>query len=223
MGKFIRFLFAVLLAPLFVAFVYEALVLLIENVEFSAVSFVAYGFLLYVVSYFVISRQAITFLEVLEHEFGHAVAALFAFRQVKELKVTPVGGETTYESRGAHIGVTLAPYCLPIILLPLLALCLVIPPPVKYAIDFLIGVALAFHLVALFRLELRASQPDLRQVGCLFSLGVIGTMNAALLVVVYGVVSAQYASILEYLSRAYQRMLILYQAILEWLSALIAG
>ena len=223
MGRFVRFLIAVVLGPFFVAFVYQALVLLIENAGFFLTSFVTYGFLAYLVVYLIVSRSAMTFLEVLEHEFLHAVAALLSFRQVGELKASPVGGETAVLPPGTHVGVTLAPYCLPIFLLPLLALCFVIPPPVKNVIDFLIGVVLAFHLVALFRLELRPSQPDLQSVGYLFSLGVIGTMNAALLVVVYGVVSGEYASILDYLSLAYERTLIFYQTILEWLNALIAG
>ena len=222
MGRFVRFLIAVVLGPFFVAFVYEALVLLSRNAGFFITSFVTYGFLIYLVAYLIISRPAITFLEVLEHEFLHAIAALLSFRQVGELNATPMGGGTRVDPPGTHVGITLAPYCLPILLFPLLALCFVIPPPVKNAIDFLIGIALAFHLVALFRIELRAGQPDLQSVGYLFSLGVIGAMNAALLVVVYGVVSGEYAIILDYLSFAYERGLIFYQVILGWLDVLIA-
>jgi hypothetical protein len=223
MGRFIRFLFAVLLAPLFVAFMYQAAVLLVDNAGFFLRSALTYGFLFYLLVYAVTSQQVTGFFEVLEHEFAHAVAAIASFRQVDELKATPKAGATDVTPAGMHIGVALAPYCLPILLLPLLALCFVVPPPFSHAIDFTIGFVLAFHLVGLMRRELRFGQTDLKRVGYLFSFGVIGALNAALLVVVYGVVSTQYTSILDYLNFAYRRALIFYQALLEWLSAFLAG
>jgi hypothetical protein len=222
-GRFIRFLLAILLAPFFAAFVYQAMVLLIENAAFFVTSFVTYGFLAYLVLYLILSREAITFLETLEHEFGHAAAALLSFRQVKKLEATPGSGQTTLGETRLPVGVALFPYCLPLILLPVLVLSFVIPPPIKYAIDFILGLVLAFHLVDLFRTELRFRQTDLQRVGYLFSFGAIGTTNAILLVIVYGSASGDCVSLLDYFALAYESAVVLYEAVLEWLSVLLIG
>jgi len=184
--------------PLAGAFVYEAFRFLVANFEVYGRGAVAYGFAAYFVLFVAISRRKINFLEVLEHEIIHATIALvFFWMDIKELKAAPEGGQTAfYEEPNAII--RMAPYCIPITTIPLVAIRFFVSSPVTIAtIDFLIGFTFAFHFLAL-RHEFSFSQSDFITTGRLFSAVIVSLANSFLVVFLVCVFSGRYSDIPGY-------------------------
>jgi hypothetical protein len=206
MSGLIKLALAVLLAPLAGAFVYEAFLLLAANFELYWRSAAAYGFLFYFVLFVVVSRRKINFLEVLEHEIIHATMALFLFfRDIGELRATPEEGETKIEQGGSNTLIYLAPYCLPILTIPLVVIRFFASSPVTVAIiDFLIGFTLAFHLLAL-RWEFSSQQTDFKKTGCLFSAVIVCFVNSTLVVAILCILSGNYSNIRDYFDDSFVR------------------
>jgi hypothetical protein len=206
MSGLIKLALAVLLAPLAGAFVCEAFLFLVANFELYWRSAAAYGFLFYFVLFVIFSRQKINFLEVLEHEVIHATVAILLFwRDIQELRATPEEGETVIEPGGSSTIISLAPYCLPILTIPLVVIRFFASSPVTTAIiDFLIGFTLAFHLLA-FRREFSSQQTDFKKTGCLFSAVVVCFVNSTLVVAILCILSGNYSNIRDYFDASFVR------------------
>lgn len=196
---------------------------LVSNAEFYLRNWVTWGFLCYFlvfVVFVIFSQRKISFIEVLEHEVIHATVAMLLFwKDIQELRATPEGGTTAYyESSNAIIRV--APYCIPLITVPLVAIKFFVSSSVQGAIiDFLIGFTLAFHLFAL-RKEFRLDQPDIQKAGHLFSLSVVCLMNSILVVIVICMVSGHYSNIPDYFADSLARAQEFYGVISETLTTL---
>ena len=112
----------------------------------------------------------------------------------------------------------LAPYFLPLTTLPLLLIKPLISDPFSNALDFLIGFTLAFHYGGLAR-EFRLWQDDLKKMCRVFSIIVTFVFNVVWLVIILGVVTENYSSILVYFENVFARTRALYTLILEGLQA----
>lgn len=216
MLRLLRLFVLILLAPLAFALLYEAYQFLRSQVSLPDVLWFLVGLGLYLLLYVTPLGERIKFLEVLDHELTHATASL-AFLQVpKSLKAHYKEGGKVESTRGDFV-TTLAPYYLPLATLPLLLVKPLISDPFGNALDFLIGVTLAFHYGGLVRWEFRLWQDDFEKMGKVFSVIVIFVFNVVWLVIILGVVTENYSSILAYFGNVFARTRALYALILEGL------
>jgi hypothetical protein len=119
---------------------------------------------------------------VLGHELSHAAAAWSSGGSVYGMKVGKDGGHVDLSHTSAFVA--LAPYCVPIYTLAVVAgyrIVLWLRPELRHpgVYFFLMGLALAFHLVFTFDSIWQHKQPDLQAAGgTVFSLSIIGLANA---------------------------------------------
>ncbi|MGQ0645592.1 MAG: hypothetical protein ACT4O3_08890 [Elusimicrobiota bacterium] len=125
-------------------------------------------------------------LYVFGHELTHALAAFATGLQVRSFRASPGGGEVLLS--GTNVWVALAPYCVPLYTVLVLAVFQIVrwhapgvgcPPWFGFAVGF----TLAFH-AALTLHALSQNQPDLRHAGAFFSLTLILLANGLSLVLV---------------------------------------
>ena len=194
MGKVIKFLLSVLLAPLIYSFVYVAYLFLVSGVRLDSVIWFICGSLLYALLYLLIFlngsklRYTITFLEHLEHELGHSIIAFMFLRGTRKLIANPVkeredeeASKVEYlDSHGPDSLISLAPYYFPVLTVPLLIAEPLAFFPLHEIIDFMIGFTLAFHFVGLLR-EFGLKQTDVRKHGLIFSSCVMCLLNTIIL------------------------------------------
>ncbi|MFB0535413.1 MAG: hypothetical protein ACETWR_10565 [Anaerolineae bacterium] len=219
MGKLINLLLSALLAPLIYSFLYEACLFFIANADFYLVSWFTYGFLFYIVIYILILQHIIDFIEIFEHELGHAIVAWLFLKDVREFWVSPEGGKVNWLD-GSDSLITLAPYYLPVFTIPLAVIQPFVFYPIHLIIDFLIGFTLAFHYAALFRKEFRWSQSDIKKTGRIFSFCVVCILNIIVLVIILCIVSRNYLGILNYFKNSFARTPESYQTALRILTML---
>lgn len=169
-------------------------------------------------------------LQILEHELNHAVMAKLFFRQVTQLDVTPyaVEGPAGFVAHAPGCGclttfITLAPYYVPLFTIPFLVVRpFASQPSMQNALNLMIGVTYAFHVVGL-AFEFRSNQSDLTRTGCLFSLAVTTLFNAVMLVIIIGVVMGDFQFLTDYFSSAIQLTHEYYQTAIAALQELVAG
>ena len=234
MGKLVRFILLMPLLPAIYAFSHEA-VLFVTQLKFEDLIFFLIGMAAYLLLYVVILAGRINFVETLEHELTHAVAALMFFQMPRKLVVDPGeadngnSGEKGTAKKGSTkaAGVTetigcfpvlLAPYFLPLFTLPLLLVKLVVPPPYDRVVDALIGFTLAFHYVRLFK-DLRVKQSDITTAGTIFAAVVAIFLNLLFLVLILAVVTGTLAALPDYLTASIDRAKQAYVAVYEWIKS----
>lgn len=197
-----------LCAPAMYALAEEARTFLTANAPLLLQNGFIYGFLCYLVIYPFMPRDRMKFLEVFEHELGHAIVGTLLLRNVRAFIVgaenSRTSGAVGYTGR-ENTMITLAPYFLPIFTLPLLVLKPLLFAEAHPVVDFLLGVSLAFHYVGLAK-EFRIWQRDIRRSGPLFSLAFTLTLNLVFLVIIISVALNRYADILYYFRNSYARM-----------------
>jgi hypothetical protein len=158
MRKLFRLLVLALLAPLIYSCVVEVFPSLFSDLDLQPVGLFFLGCACYTVIHGAILSIGgrlyynLQFFRVLRHELSHAIMALsFGSYTQEMLVVNPIEkpGEPSYVLHHSPIGpgslITLAPYCLPILTIPLLLLKLLPLSQFRHVVDFLIGLTLAFH------------------------------------------------------------------------------
>ena len=201
-----------MLAPLAFSLVYEAYLYIRSNIQLQDVVWFLLGFGLYVVLYVAVLAEKIQFLEVLEHEMGHTAVSLAFLKVPDSMKAHYTKGGEVEPVRGDFLAY-LAPYYLPMLTIPLLLIKPLVSETLSNALDFLIGLSLAFHYTTLFARELRFSQPDLRNMGRIFSVVVILVFNVVWLVIILTVMTGDYSGLLTYFKESFARTSALYAAL----------
>jgi hypothetical protein len=218
MSKVIKLLVSPALIPLVYAFVCEAFLFIIYNVDFQPVQWFLYGVLCYVLIYPLIRGGNITFVETFEHELGHAVLNLVWFRSFDEFRVNPDEDKSHVATHGLfNIGflTSLAPYYLPVFTIPLLILKPFLSDSIRHVIDFLIGFTLAFHYVALFKEEFHRQQADIKKHTLVFSFLITCLMNTIILVIILCAVLEDYLLLLDYFDGSITRAIESYKVVFQ--------
>lgn len=143
---------------------------------------IAAGVVIYAAFEAVFSRPMRTY--VFGHELTHALASILMGGTVHEFKVAKDGGHVKLSK--SNFFVALAPYCIPIYTLFVLAgyYLLGFWYPVetyRWGLLAMVGFTLAFH-ASLTLFAIRQEQPDIKQTGAFFSLVFIVLVNAWFLV-----------------------------------------
>lgn len=230
LGKLFRFSLVIIFAPLVVAFTVAALAFLGESVDEWLTSWFVLGFIASAPIWIILMASGHSMLQTLEHELNHAILAKLFFRQVTRLEVTPYpvdgrGGVVEFAPGCGCLTtlIILGPYYLPLFTIPFLFVRpFASQPSVQNALNLIIGVTYAFHIVGL-AFEFRSYQTDLTRTGCLFSLAVTVLFNAAILVIIVGVVMGDFRFLTDYFSGALELTQEYYQMAIAALRAVIAG
>jgi hypothetical protein len=215
--KPITILVLLLLGPAIYACGLETLVFIFQNIDIGSLDFFAIGFVCYFLLHGAIwytqgALQAhLQFIRVLRHELTHSVAAMILGKPIKEMLVVNPVIDPDSASYARWLSpsymldwlVYLAPYYLPFFTLPLLPLRLVMSSFAGEAIDFLIGLSMAFHYVSLvYELVLQrfGQKPggDVHQMGCALSYVVIILFNLFSLALVKAVLHQQWPNISDH-------------------------
>jgi len=125
------------------------------------------------------------YLMVLEHELTHALVAWATFHRVVQFRATVgSGGHVLIQGRGNWL-ITVAPYFFPTV--PLVAIAVLHWLPHRYLAhgSAALGATVAYHVISRFT-EIHRDQPDLRNVGWLFSALFLPSANAVGLGVILG-------------------------------------
>lgn len=127
-------------------------------------------------------------LYVFGHEMTHALTGMLSGAKVHSFKARSTGGEVRLSKSNAFIA--LSPYIVPLYLLVVVLIYTVTrrwwnPPQLLPAFQFLLGVALAFH-ISLTVSAVHRHQPDLKVLG-LFLSGVLIVIGNTLIVAALGI------------------------------------
>jgi hypothetical protein len=189
--KFLKFLIALVLAPLVAAQIWTLIDLARISVpagqwrEGWFVSFGA-GFGAWLLIFVLLPRTL--WLYVLGHEFTHALAVMLAGGKITEFRVTAAGGHVMTDRVSWWIG--LSPYFVPIYALVWMALWVTIDfyHPLKAwqpGLYFGLGFFWAFHLTFTLSM-LHPRQTDLTREGYLFSAVIIALFNLLTVLLLLG-------------------------------------
>lgn len=225
MGKALKYLIAILLAPLVAAFVVVALRVLGTEVPWSELQWILLGLGGYVLVYPLIRSRNLYFVEVFEHELGHMVTQLTVFQVLTEFRVNPgenksrVGYDPTTGLPGTDCFTTLAPYFLSVFTIPLIISRFFVPEQLTPWIDTAIGVSLGFHFVSLFR-EFRPRQTDLTAYTMPLSAVITVLLNTVLLMIVVVIVLDDFTVFADYVREVLSEAEIYYGEIFNWFIAM---
>lgn len=219
MRKLLRLFILILLAPLIYSFAYEAYLFLVSNARPLTVNWFALGFLLYLFLYVPILHGTMDFIEHFAHESAHALVAFMCLKGIHRFTVNPrpqpgEEGSSVVGSPGPNCLISLAPYYLPIFVLPLLIIKLIVIPKMHGLVNGLIGVATGFHCALLFR-TFRPRQKDIQETGLLASVGITAILNVIFLVVIAHGVLNRYADLPDYLRHSLARTLESYRTVFQ--------
>lgn len=215
-----KIIVGILLIPLLYALWYEVWVLLTSQADLRSLQWFIFGLLFYLVVYLAFYKH-MRFYEIFVHESTHMLVALLFLHQPKKFIVNVEEGGLAAWSNGSNFIITLAPYYLPVLTIPLLIIK-AFAPPVAYApLDFLIGFFYAFHVVSLATFELRPSQPDIKKVGWIFSFVMIGILNAIFLAIILCAVLNNYAYLPTYFKNSFFRAIEAGKTIVQWVKELL--
>jgi len=223
--KLLRFLILIVLAPFLYALAYEAYLFLVSNVRAYLVTGFTAGFAAYLLLYVPLLRDLVVFIEHFEHELAHAIVAFVSLSTIRRLIVNPIPEP---DEEGSKVTVShlnclgyLAPYYLPVFVLPLLVIKPLVIPQFRGAMNVLIGVATGFHYARLFR-EFRWSQTDIRETGLIVSLCLTAVLNVMFLVIILCAVLDRYSSMLDYFENSLVRTPKFYVDAWRWLTAMLS-
>jgi hypothetical protein len=226
-GRLFRFVLALLLAPLVLAFAVAAYTFLEENAQAWLQSWFTIGFLASFPLWLILMASGNSLVQYLEHELNHAFLAKLFGRQVIRLEVTPYEngqkGMVGFASgSGCLTGlILLAPYYVPLFTVPFLFIQpFASQPTIQNGLNFIIGSTYAFHVAGLLR-EFRGYQTDITRSGCLFSIAIVALFNTVILVIIIGVVMDDLRALGDYFSQAIQLAQEYYSAAIAWLQELV--
>jgi hypothetical protein len=173
--------------------------------------------------------------QTLEHEFGHyTIATLFGneiigvqgHRNDTRPKAEKRNGGLTSPNQTRPVTgdalVTLAPYFLPLLTLPLLVVRPFIFPFAQPVIDFLIGTTLIWHFVTVFA-EIWEDQPDIRQATLFLAVPVILIVNMLISVVIMVVVLDAWDVLPAFAREAWSATGNAYRTAFRWLAEAIGA
>ncbi len=200
MGKFWKFLLALILLPITCLVVWQEMRLLLGVLEHlsAAISFVL-GAAVYALIHY--KWYDFSRLYVFMHEMTHAVAALVCGSRIKDVRVGKESGYVKMSHTNTFIA--LAPYFVPgyVVCVALLYLFLsffVDMTPYRQAVLFLVGFFMAFHFIQTFHTLWEAEQPDLELAGGkFFSCVTIVLANMFVLAVVLKILFPANVQLLE--------------------------
>lgn len=212
MAHLFKWLLALLLLPLAIAFTIEAFVTIGEEVSLAEVLWVCAGFGGYVLLYPLMFNKNTLFLEFFEHELSHTILNLLWWRRVKEFRVNPYDNKSYVASDGTpHFLwlMVLAPYYLPVFTIPFLIIRPFFDPAFRLGLDIVIGITLAFHYVTLFK-EFGLRQTDIQEYTLPLSFVLTLLLNMICTVLVITLVIERSELLGLYLERAYLRTVVYY-------------
>ncbi len=225
--KLFRLLIVIVLLPLLYTFLHEASLFFIANAKAYLMSGFMAGLAAYLLLYPALFYRTIDFLEHFEHELAHALVAVIFLRPVGSLIVNPrpksgeSGSKVTTYNPGCLI--YLAPYYLPVFVLPLLLVKLVVIPQAYGIVNTLIGITTGFHLASLIK-EFRPSiQEDIQNTGLLVSICVTFFLNVVFLVIIVAGVINDYPSAWACVTNSFARITESYQAAIAAVMNVIAA
>ena len=226
MRKLLRLLILIVLAPFLYALAYEAYLFLVSNVRDYLVTGFTAGFAAYLLLYVPVFGHMVLFIEHFAHEMAHAIVAFVSLSTVRRLIVNPIPGpneegSSVTTTSGSNCLTSLAPYYLPVFVLPLLIVKLVVVPRFHGVMNVLIGVATGFYYARLLR-EFRLSQTDIQKAGLIASLCLTAVLNAVFLVIILCAVLDRYSSILDYFQNSFVRTPKFYVEAWRWLTAMLS-
>ena len=145
-----------------------------------------WGIVIYVILHLLFYKP--TYFYVLGHETVHAGMAWLFGGKIKSFKVSEEGGSVATDKSNAVI--ELAPYFIPIYAIIITVIYFVIAS--SYAINgslfvFLIGFALAFHLISTIEI-MKVKQPDMLKSGYFFSIIMVYMINIIVISVMFGLI-----------------------------------
>ena len=127
-----------------------------------------------------VRHSRLSFLLTFEHELTHAIFAWLTFHRVVGLRVTLTkGGQISIVGRGNWL-ITIAPYFWPTASLLVILATWFWPPGYRGIGQAILGFSFTWHVTGTIY-ETRFSQPDIRQVGWLFSVLLLSTANVVAL------------------------------------------
>lgn len=130
----------------------------------------------YTVIFIGVARRRVGWWSILEHELTHAVFAWATFHRVVGVSAMRSGGHVRYIGRGNWL-IAIAPYFVPTFTLVVIAAVSWIPSIPLTAGGFVLGVSVAHHILSTWS-ETHRHQTDLREVGWLWSLLFLPSINA---------------------------------------------
>lgn len=211
--RLLNFTLLVLLGPLLFTFAREGVRFLVSVFTLEATQWFLLGAGLSLVIHLLLLQDSIRFLEILMHELEHAVLPfLLTFRLPTKMEINTEGKSTVQVPAGGGCLMTLAPYYLPLLTIPLLlvkALAALVfswldidfPALLALVLDVLIGATLAFHLVTTVK-EFHPRQDDLRKEGLIPSFGIVLFLNLIFVILSIVVVTGSYAELWAYVKAA---------------------
>lgn len=174
------------------------------------------GFLLLIPA---LLSQNLNFLRVFEHESGHMLTNLMFFQTIVEFRASGTDGGVV-KSRGTPLLawiITLAPYYLPVLTLPLLMMRPFVTFSVLSVVDVLIGISLGFHYYGLLE-EFEARQPDIQENTLPFSFLVVFLFNVWVLILVSAVVLEDFTFLMTYVQRSFDASVEAYRIVIGWMN-----
>lgn len=135
------------------------------------------------------------FVYVMGHELTHALAAVLQGGRADDLRVSTKGGMVKVDV--SNFLVNLAPYFFPIYTFMILLVYWIADPRFQIYVIFFLGLSLAFHH-ALTLYSLRQHQSDISEVGWLFAIPFIVSINLLIAVFVLHAVLPDSVSVKAY-------------------------
>lgn len=202
MQKFFRVALFILFAPLLYAFVAQTFLYLFSHFGELWANWFIYGVIFYIALYAVFLWAKMDFLETFEHELGHTVVAFLFLKRVIHFSVEATGrGKMVYLTKPDSFGrtlITMAPYYLPVLTLPFLIIKPFMMTSAHKAINFFLGLTLAFHFVALAKEFRPQIQSDIQEVGLSKAVSVVVLFNSIFTVLTLSFALSKYAHIFTY-------------------------
>ena len=141
-----------------------------------------YGFTAGCFAWFLLTRY-LGFVQVFIHEMTHLLTGLLFLHPPRLLVATEDGGRV--ELYGGNFLVSLAPYCVPLMPLAIMAFSPLIDPQYRPHLFVVLGFCSGCHLVSVAQ-QFRFYQPDIRQTGPLFSILFCSLGNLVFLTMLVG-------------------------------------
>jgi hypothetical protein len=234
MLKLVRLIVLVLAIPAFFACMFESIVCLDRSADYTPLLWFVAGYIGFAAVYAFLLRGRLAFLEHFMHEFAHMVTAWLSFGRVSEFLAR---GRPDERGEAGHVSIrwpnvvnVLAPYYLPTLAIPLVAIRLFVMHYliVKW-INPIIGAAMAFHhLQSIHQFGenlqyMRSSQEgddpaplesDVQRMGCVFSVLFVTMVNLLVLLLVLNVVLGNGPALWLHVVSAGERALVLYRLLL---------
>jgi len=186
-GLLIKFVVGVLALPVAYAVTaafYNNLILIKELAK--SLNFFVWGIFSYMILHLLFYKP--TYLYVLGHEAVHAGMAWVFGGKIKSFKVSADGGSVGTDK--TNFAIELGPYFIPIYAIIITVIYFVIAS--SYSISgstfvFLIGFALAFHLISTIEI-MKIRQPDIMRSGYFFSIIMVYVLNIIVISVIFSLV-----------------------------------